>query len=126
MAKQQQEKLSLGAYLKTLREAKKLTLRDVEAQTEKEVSNAYLSQLENEKIVKPSPNILYSLAEIYGVSYEELMEKADYVVASNSRKDHEKHGRIATFAVGDKTLTKEEEEALLQYLSFLRSKNKSK
>ena len=56
-----------------------MTLRQVEEATNKEVSNAYLSQIENDKIQKPSPNVLHALAEIYGISYEQLMEMAGYI-----------------------------------------------
>ena len=66
----------LGAVLADLRRAKGLSLREVEEATGKAVSNAYLSQLENGKIRKPSPNVLHSLAAIYAVPYEALMEKA--------------------------------------------------
>jgi len=45
-----------------------MSLRQVEEATEKEVSNAYLSQLETGKIVKPSPNILHALARVYSTS----------------------------------------------------------
>jgi HTH-type transcriptional regulator, competence development regulator len=63
----------LGAYLKSLRAGAKLSLREVEERTGKEVSNAYLSQLENGKILKPSPNILHSLAAVYDAPYTKLM-----------------------------------------------------
>ena len=52
---------SFGAHLARLRNAAGLTLRQVEVATNEEVSNAYLSQLENNKIVKPSPNVLHAL-----------------------------------------------------------------
>src|SRR2546425_8968864 len=52
----------LGALLADLRTAKGLSLRQVEEATDRAVSNAYLSQLENGKIQKPSPNVLHSLA----------------------------------------------------------------
>lgn len=109
----------LGAYLVSLRAAKGLTLREVEEATGKEVSNAYLSQLEHGRISKPSPNILYSLASVYGVSYEMLMEKAGYVTTLRPQTDSEKHGRAATFAI--ENLTAEEEEELLKYLGYLRT-----
>jgi transcriptional regulator with XRE-family HTH domain len=83
----------LGALLADLRTAKGFSLREVEEATGKAVSNAYLSQLENGKIKKPSPNVLHSLAEVYAVPYE--------------------------------TLIAEEEEELLKYLAFLRSRNSS-
>lgn len=107
---------SLGAFLANLRTTKKMKLREVEDATGGEVSNAYLSQLENGRIAKPSPNILYELSEVYGVAYDLLMEKAGYLAAK--RDDSEKHGRVATFA--DENLTAAEEEALLSYLAFLR------
>ena len=106
--------ISLGAFLLNIRTLKKLTLREVEEETGKTVSNAYLSQLENNKITKPSPNILYALSQVFAISYEELMERAGYIVANiNTGK------RVATFV--DKELTPEEENALLEYLAFLRS-----
>jgi transcriptional regulator with XRE-family HTH domain len=111
---------SLGEYLMNARTTKKMTLREVEEATARTVSNAYLSQLENGKISKPSPNILHSLATVYGVPYEVLMEKAGYVIATTERADGAKHGRVATFA--DKNLTPEEEEELLRHLAYMRWK----
>jgi transcriptional regulator with XRE-family HTH domain len=96
-------------------------LREIEEATGKSVSNAYLSQLEKGHIKKPSPNILYSLANVYSVPYETLMEKAGYIADGAIENNSPQLGnRMATFV--DKTLTKEEEEALLEYLAFLRSK----
>lgn len=105
----------LGALLADLRTAKGLSLREVEEASGKAVSNAYLSQLENGKIKKPSPNVLHSLAGVYAVSYEALMEKAGYLLPSegNGRRK-----RLAVFAIDD--LTVEEEEELLKFLAFLR------
>src|SRR2546429_5779761 len=94
---------SLGRYLKSVRLGSKMTLREVEEATGKEVSNAYLSQLEHGRITRPSPNILHSLATVYGVPYETLMEKAGYIIASGQRKPGQKHGRAATFAIDDLT-----------------------
>jgi len=113
---------TIGLYLKMLREGKKMTLRAVEEATDKDVSNAYLSQLENGKIAKPSPHILHSLAKVYVVDYAKLMEKAGYISPSNERNKDKKHGRAATFAVDN--LTQEEENELLEYLTFIRNKQK--
>jgi len=108
----------LGAVLGDLRRAKGLSLREVEEATGKAVSNAYLSQLENGKIKKPSPNVLHSLAEVYVVPYEALMEKAGYLLPSEDGGG--RRSRLAAFAIDD--LTAEEEEELLKYLAFLRSR----
>jgi transcriptional regulator with XRE-family HTH domain len=114
----------LGEFLTNIRSVKKLTLREVEEATNKDVSNAYLSQLETGKITKPSPNVLFALAQVYAVPYEVLMEKAGYIApsaASNLQVQSQKrHGRVATFA--NEVLTQEEEESLLEYLAFLRSR----
>jgi transcriptional regulator with XRE-family HTH domain len=112
----------LGPLLGDLRTAKGLSLREVEEATGKAVSNAYLSQLENGKIKKPSPNVLHSLAEVYAVPYEALMEKAGYLLPSESNGGGSRR-RLAAFAIDD--LTAEEEEELLKYLAFLRTRSPS-
>jgi transcriptional regulator with XRE-family HTH domain len=111
----------LGALLSDLRTAKGLSLREVEEATGKAVSNAYLSQLEHGRIKKPSPDVLHSLAEVYVVPYEALMEKAGYLLPSESGSG--RRARLAAFAIDD--LTAEEEEELLKYLAFLRSRSGS-
>jgi transcriptional regulator with XRE-family HTH domain len=110
----------LGGLLADLRTAKGFSLREVEEATDKAVSNAYLSQLEKGKIRKPSPNVLHSLAAVYGVPYERLMEKVGYLLPS---KGGARQRRLAAFAIDD--LTAEEEEELLKYLAFLRSRKPS-
>ena len=111
----------LGAVLADLRMAKGLSLRQVEEATDKAVSNAYLSQLENGKIKKPSPNVLHNLAAVYAVPYEALMEKAGYLLPAENGPARRK--RLAAFAIDD--LTAEEEEELLKYLAFLRWRPRS-
>lgn len=117
---------TLGAYLAAIRGVRRLTLRAVEEATNGEVSNAYLSQLENNKITRPSPNVLHALARVLVVPYETLMQKAGYLApaaietgalrsASSARKTKQ-----SIFEA--ETLTPEEEEALLEYLAFLRSR----
>jgi transcriptional regulator with XRE-family HTH domain len=109
---------NLGMYLRSARLKKELSLRAVEEATEGEVSNAYLSQLENGKIAKPSPHVLYALANALDVSYETLMERAGYIVKAGERAEGSKHGKAATFSIDN--LTPEEERALLEHLNYLR------
>ncbi len=113
-------RLTLGQYLASIREDRKLSQRAVEKQTNKIVSNAYLSQIENDQIKKPSPNILHALAELYDVPYENLMERAGFVAPTRSRTTEQRHGRVATFA--DHVLTTEEEAELVKFLGYLRSR----
>lgn len=116
-------KLTFGKHLARLREATGLTLRQVEDASEKEVSNAYLSQLENDKITKPSPNVLHVLARIYSTSYEDLMERAGYLPSVSEDASARRQARAATFAV--KNLTPAEEKALIEYLAFIRKQQRS-
>lgn len=113
----------LGVVLADLRRAKGLSLREVQDATGGAVSNAYLSQLEHQKIKKPSPNVLHKLAEVYGVPYEALMEKAGYLMP-DLNQENGRRSRPAVFAIED--LTAEEEEELLKYLAFLRFRDRSK
>ncbi len=113
-------KSSLGQYLASIRKDRGYTLREVEERTKKQVSNAYLSQIETAKIEKPSPNILNALADLYEISFEGLMELAGYMKAATARGDHERHGRAATFA--EHNLSQDEEAELMRYLEFIRSR----
>ncbi len=106
----------LGKYLKDKRVQKRLTLRQVEEQTE--INNAYLSQLENGKIESPSPRYLYKLAGVYGVPYAMLLEMAGYPAVDEG-------SNVKRFVSNElNTITSDEEEKLVEYLHFLRSTKK--
>jgi transcriptional regulator with XRE-family HTH domain len=107
---------SLGQTLKDSRELIPLTLRQVEEATG--ISNAYLSQLENEKIKKPSANVLYKLAELYNIEMDSLLAAAGIIQKNPAKKSK----LLNTIALSAKELTPEEEEVLLDYLKYLRSK----
>lgn len=98
---------SLGQTLKDTRLAIPFTLRQVEEAAG--ISNAYLSQLENDKIKKPSANVLYKLSSLYNVSIEV------FLIAAGIIKEGEK-----VFHSAVKPITPEEEKLLLEYLNFLR------
>ena len=115
-------KRTLGEYLASIRLDRKMTLRGVEEATNKQVSNAYLSQIENDKIQQPSPNILYALSELYAIDFENLMAMAGYITAPSNRGKGDRHGRIPTFA--EHNLTPDEESEMLQYLEFMRNRKK--
>ena len=115
MAVNDQQKL--GPYLKTIREANALSLREVERKSG--ISNAFISQMESGKVKQPSPVILYKLAELFGVPYESLMALAGYPVPSSLTP--ESRSASAVFRrFGEITPT--EETDLLDYLAFLRSR----
>jgi transcriptional regulator with XRE-family HTH domain len=111
----------LGSYLKKLRESQGSTLRDVE-NSGIGVSNAYLSQLEQGKIAKPSPHFLHKLATYFGVPYELLMRKAGYIGGPETEADTERAGQLATLALGK--IDREEEKQLLGFLKLLREQKR--
>ncbi len=103
----------LGDYLKSAREARRLTLRAVGESAG--ISNAYLSQLESGKIREPSPQILFKLSKVYGVSYTEAMRNAGYPVPESPQAQPlARYGEI----------TPQEEEELSSYLEFLRQRRR--
>lgn len=108
---------SLGQTLKDSRELMSLTLRQVEEATG--ISNAYLSQLENDKIRKPSANILYKLASIYNIELNNLLAAAGIIQESQEAKNK----LFNNAALSAEQLTEEEERALLTYLKVLRQHN---
>ena len=111
---------TLGMALRQIRKTKKLTLRDVESKTE--ISNSYLNQLENDKIKKPTPHTLHTLAQFYQVPYYELMELAGYLLPNELAGYKKVYKSIATSLREE--LTPEEEEKVAEFIEFLRSKKR--
>lgn len=107
----------LGNFLKKKREESTLTLRQVEKATD--ISNAYLSQLENNKITKPSPTILKKLSKTYDTSYHRLMTIAGYPMEVEDEQ--------ITFRTsqGLEDLSRDEEKELLEYLRFIRQRRRT-
>jgi len=112
---------SLGAILKEAREVSKFSLRDVEEVTK--ISNAYISQLENDKIKNPSANYLYKLANLYGIEFESLLNRAG-IIQEKTGSDNRKN--ISSSALYSSNLSAEEENELIKYLTFLRYNQKKK
>jgi transcriptional regulator with XRE-family HTH domain len=103
----------LGAYLRSARDLRKLSLRAVERATG--ISNAYLSQIESGKIREPSPTVLHKLAELYNVLYADLMVLAGYPESGPTQTEKTADSRLGP-------MTASEEKAVREYLEFLRSK----
>lgn len=64
---------SFGPQMKARREALGLTLREVAAICNGELSNAYISQLESGKIKKPSAHVVLLLCSAYGISTNDAL-----------------------------------------------------
>lgn len=110
----------LGDYLKAGREAKGLTLRAVQEATG--ISNGYLSQLEGGKIKRPSPVDLRKLCELYGIDYTLAMEYAGYPLPEGVHASTQHQRFLARLG----NLTDADEDALVDYMAYLRSKKRKK
>jgi len=71
------EEQGFGAFLRSLREKQRMSLRD--AEKESGVSNPYISQLEKGDRSPPHPDILRKLAKAYNVTVRELLMRAGYL-----------------------------------------------
>lgn len=67
----------LGNRLRDVRKKNGDSLRDVEERSG--LKNGYLSQLENGKIISPSPSVLQKAADGYGLRFADLLKWAGYV-----------------------------------------------
>ncbi len=110
---------SLGETLKEARELAGFTLKQVEEATG--ISNAYMSQVENSKIKKPSANVLHKLSQVYNIDIENLLFAAGVIKESNAQKTN----LLNSVALSAEPLSAEEEQALMDYLRFLRYKKKN-
>jgi transcriptional regulator with XRE-family HTH domain len=113
---------TLATFLAEARTKAGLTLRAVEKGTG--VSNAYLSQLEHGKIQTPAPQYLHKLAALYRVPYELLMELAGYPVPKSAGSGTQAARDTMAARIG--TVTRKEEDALVEYLQFIRLRKRSR
>jgi transcriptional regulator with XRE-family HTH domain len=109
-----------GAYLKGLRESRKMTLLDV--QREAKISNGYLSQIESGVRGIPHFDTLKKLAGVYKVSIADLIKNSE--LASDG-EEIKAEGEVEFLSRGYQQLSpteKEQLKGLLEYL--LHKKNK--
>jgi transcriptional regulator with XRE-family HTH domain len=111
---------TLGSFLASARNAAGKSLRAVERETG--ISNAYLSQLENGKIKTPAPQHLHKLAATYSVPYPLLMELAGFPIPEGF--DAPPAAQRVAARIG--SISQDEEEALVQYLQFIRSRKRER
>ena len=131
-------KHSLGGYLRNIRIIKGYTLEDIEKLTNKEIDSIYLSKIETGRIVKLDDKTLLVLSEIYDIYVFSLIRRADapFTITKNNNEDLSIRGDSVDIHTDWKDLTKKvmfnffqtlnltdyEEEELISYLAFLRTK----
>lgn len=105
----------LGDLLQEERKKRGSTLRGVEQETG--IHNAHLSQIEKGAITRPAPNILFTLASLYGLSYERLLQLAGHFKSAGGESRRSVQG-AALHALEE--LTPEEQHQVLEYMQDLR------
>jgi HTH-type transcriptional regulator, competence development regulator len=104
---------TLGEILRETRKKRGWTLREVEEKTG--IHNAHLSQIESGAIAKPAPNILFTLASAYGLSYDRLLKLAGHF-QDKSQAQRSLQG-AALRAIEE--LTPEEQREALEFMQKL-------
>lgn len=112
---------SLGNTLKKTRTSIPLTLRQVEDATG--ISNAYLSQLENDKIKRPSANILYKLANLYKIDLNILLKAAGIIEGSLATDVLENDNWMNKIAFYSNSLNENDKDEILSYVKFKAKKS---
>jgi transcriptional regulator with XRE-family HTH domain len=115
---------TLGESLKRARKNINLTLRQVEDSLD--ISNAYLSQLENNKIKKPSADVLYKLSNLYRIDLSELL-KASGIIEENSpaktKKEIEKEELNQQVSYSLNELNFSQKKEVLNFMDFIKTKS---
>ncbi len=106
----------LGQTLTAARKDRGWSLRDVEGLTG--IQNAHLSQCETGAIARPGPGVLWTLAEIYGLDFDELMDLAGHIQHTGQRSAPELGAAVAWRALT--ALTPGEQRQVLDFMRELR------
>ena len=113
-----------GDFLKSIREQRGLTLRQVEEQAQ--ISNAYLSQIERGERGIPNFSILERLAKVYGVPISELADAAEREGKGKSLESDKLLPDVQFVSRGYEKLSDKNKEHLTAFLQHLVSQEKSK
>jgi HTH-type transcriptional regulator, competence development regulator len=111
---------SFGEALRKARDVRGLS--STETARRSGISPAYLNRLENDTVKRPSPEVLHHLSEALGVPYAQLMALAGYRVPGIEEATDPSRLGAALFA----DLTEDEEEELLEYLAWYRSRKQAR
>jgi len=123
----------LADYLYYLRTLRHLSMRDVEEEAKRLykkggikkgglISYAYISNIESRRVSKPSPVILRTLALVYNIAQEMVLEKAGYL--DRKRPKLEEDIAFTLMLKEVPKMTDDEKQSLLDYIDFVKSRRK--
>jgi HTH-type transcriptional regulator, competence development regulator len=109
---------SLGRTLAGGRARSGLSLRDVERRTG--IRSGHLSQIETERIVKPELAMLWDLAALYALDFDELAALAGYAGEQTSSDRQRRRMTVALRAMRE--LSPAEQTEALRFMAELRAR----
>lgn len=110
--------VTLAETLRASREAMGLTLRAIEQRSAGKIKNAYLSQVETGQILRPSPQTLWLLSDIYGLEYDALLISAGHRLADGEPQRIQASAGIPLRALDD--LSADQRRQVTNFIGFLR------
>ena len=123
----------LADYLYYLRTLRHLSMRDVEEEAKRLykkggikkgglISYAYISNIESRRVSKPSPVILRTLALVYNIAQEMVLEKAGYLDRKRPKLEEDIAFTLMLKEVPQ--MTDDENQSLLDSIDFVKSRRK--
>ena len=112
----------IGSYLRTIRNRRGLTLRDVAERTENAVGQSYVSQVESGRIASPTPLALRRLAEVYELDPLDVLRRAHYLPPEDPAEEARAPlpAGLNWLPASDlRSLNEEERDELHQYLDLI-------
>jgi transcriptional regulator with XRE-family HTH domain len=108
---------SVGVILRQAREVRGRS--SIETARSAKISPAYLSKLENDAVMRPSPGVLHRLSKVLDVPYADLMALVGHPVPGGPASDPAQLGGNL-FA----DLTDDERDELVEYLAWYRARKR--
>lgn len=115
----------LGKFLRKLRG--KESLREVSSRSNGELSHSYISDLEKGvsrrgNVIKPSPETLKALANVYDANYDYLMDLAGYKMSNNKEsKFTDKQKTVAAHI--DEDVSDDEMKEILSFIDYIKNRD---
>src|SRR3954469_19192401 len=109
---------TLAAVLSRARRRRGLSLRAVERRTG--IRSGHLSQLETGHIAKPEMAMLWDLAALYGLDFEELLELAGHAAGRETSERSRRRMTVALRAMRD--LSPAEQTEALRFMAALKAR----
>jgi transcriptional regulator with XRE-family HTH domain len=118
----------LGAFLRRLRQQRGWSLREVEAKTGGKVHNAYLSQIESGKILRPSLETLVQLSLAFDIDFWTLVTESRLMpkdAPQNPKASRQLHPLEMIPRKKVEDLTFDELELISEFIDFVKWRRKS-